>query len=487
VIAFFAVLLGAVVLGTVVLIVAPLRRRATEDHDDHDAADAELLAARQAALQTIRELDFDYQLGNLATDDYYTLRERHKRDAIALLRARPAQAGADAADDPLDAAIEQAVRDLRQRRRDARTVASTGAAPSPGRCCPDCGRLAAPEDRFCAGCGAALAADAPTLGRPAAPPAPRRLPSSRRRAIGWLAGGAAVTLAMLGGVAWLTLAARWAQQDQQPLAQLPSQVQAVQALTFVPGQADAVLAGHRAGLLASADGGRTWRPRAAAGAVTALVASPARPQVVYAAGAGAVLTSVDGGQAWMPLRHDLPDADLRALAVDPEQADVLYAVAGGALIRSDDGGARWRRVGAQAPGAATGLAVASGLRGALYLATADQGVFVSPDGRSWANASGFVNGALPTRRIAALAYDPRSGDSFVMPTGERLAGALYAGTDRGLFKSSDGGGSWTRLPLETDVAALAVNPANSAVLLVVDGRGRVFRSEDRGLTWRGER
>ena len=134
------------------------------------------------------------------------------------------------------------------------------------------------------------------------------------------------------------------------------------------------------------------------------------------------------------------------------------------------------------PRQVSGLVVAGG--GWLYLATLDQGVLTSRDGQTWAPASGFVTGALPTLQIAALTFDPRSGDSYLTPTGERLTGALYAGTDQGLFKSVDGGASWTRLPLQTDVKALAVHPSRSETLLVVDSRGRVFRSEDRGLTWK---
>ena len=66
----------------------------------------------------------------------------------------------------------------------------------------------------------------------------------------------------------------------------------------------------------------------------------------------------------------------------------------------------------------------------------------------------------------------------------RDRGALYAGTDRGLFQSLDGGGNWNRLPLQAGIAAVAFDPLNAGVLLSVDTQGRVFRSEDRGFTWR---
>ncbi|HLC29258.1 MAG TPA: hypothetical protein VJM51_00565, partial [Dehalococcoidia bacterium] len=67
--------------------------------------------------------------------------------------------------------------------------------------------------------------------------------------------------------------------------------------------------------------------------------------------------------------------------------------------------------------------------------------------------------------------------------GAVMTGALYAGIDDGLFKSTDGGGSWNRLPFAVGVQALALDPSNSGTIYVVDRQGRVFRSADRGLTW----
>jgi hypothetical protein len=157
----------------------------------------------------------------------------------------------------------------------------------------------------------------------------------------------------------------------------------------------------------------------------------------------------------------------------------------GAGSASDDDGARWQRWSDQLPSSVTAMAAATGGHPALYVATADQGVLASDDGRAWRPANGVVNGALPTLRVSSLAFDPRSGDSYVSSSGNVLTGAVYAGTDRGLFKSIDGGSSWTRLSLESDVAAIAVHPGDSQLLMVVDSRGQVFRSDDRGITWPG--
>ena len=179
----FALLLALVVIGAAALILAPLRSGAAEGPEsdgrtgtEDDPEVANLIAAREAALQTIQELDFDYRLGNLAEDDYRDLRQRHKLHAIALLKATQQTLGQGPRDgrtaessDPVDLEIERAVQAHRQTRRMADPVSGVAAAVAAGAvagangarsvvetACPDCGRLLRPDDRFCSGCGAAI-------------------------------------------------------------------------------------------------------------------------------------------------------------------------------------------------------------------------------------------------------------------------------------------------------------------------------------------
>ncbi|MBI4491662.1 MAG: hypothetical protein HY690_02585 [Chloroflexi bacterium] len=125
----FAVLLAAVALGMVALVLAPLRRPPTPGLEAADPA-ADLLAAREAALQALRELDFDYRLGNLAETDYRALRERHKLQAIALLKATNGRSEGEA--DALDAEIERAVRAPHPGIAGPAYPPSLGSGPRPG-------------------------------------------------------------------------------------------------------------------------------------------------------------------------------------------------------------------------------------------------------------------------------------------------------------------------------------------------------------------
>jgi hypothetical protein len=128
----------------------------------------ELLGQRDAAMQALRELNFDHRMGKISDEDFAMFELNLKQHAADTLRALD-QWEAQTADD-LDADLERAIAARR-----SHLAASTQA-------CPSCGRAAADEDRFCATCGTALAvvAEPDTVaapegvvctkcGRPAAP------------------------------------------------------------------------------------------------------------------------------------------------------------------------------------------------------------------------------------------------------------------------------------------------------------------------------
>jgi photosystem II stability/assembly factor-like uncharacterized protein len=89
-----------------------------------------------------------------------------------------------------------------------------------------------------------------------------------------------------------------------------------------------------------------------------------------------------------------------------------------------------------------------------------------------------VNG-LESRRVIALAVDPAARQT------------VYAGTEGGLYKTTDGAATWSKLPFPGNIAvALAVSPAQPKRVLAIkfhDGKGEVFRSDDGGQTWGARR
>ena len=121
----------------------------------------------------------------------------------------------------------------------------------------------------------------------------------------------------------------------------------------------------------------------------------------------------------------------------------------------------------------------------LYAGT-DRGVYRSDDaGVSWRAA----NAGLPAFRVQTIAIDSTSPST------------LYAGTltpngvdSVGIFKSTDGGASWTDINLglfdpitaigPLDVWSLAIDPKNPNTILAGSRFSEIFKSVDGGQTWR---
>src|SRR5262249_37762981 len=62
---------------------------------------------------------------------------------------------------------------------------------------------------------------------------------------------------------------------------------------------------------------------------------------------------------------------------------------------------------------------------------------------------------------------------------------LYAGTSKGVFKSTNGGASWSAANsgLETSINSLAIDPLKPSTLYAATWDRGVFKSTDAGSTW----
>ncbi len=95
-----------VTLAAFVFVAWPLVRRSRLAGMD---GESDLLMERDLAIEDLRELDFDHDLGNLSEEDHQRLREQSKRRAVAVLRRLQAQ------ESHIDEEIEQAVAALRRK------------------------------------------------------------------------------------------------------------------------------------------------------------------------------------------------------------------------------------------------------------------------------------------------------------------------------------------------------------------------------------
>ena len=127
-------------------------------------------------------------------------------------------------------------------------------------------------------------------------------------------------------------------------------------------------------LLASADGGRTWKQRTPPGPVLDLAIDPRDGDRIVAAGERGLSVSGDGGERWRPL----PPDRIGLLAWTEDR--LVLADAAGDVHASDDDGRTFAKVGS----VGAQPAALSAHEGQLLAALHDNTVHVSADGgRTW--------------------------------------------------------------------------------------------------------
>ena len=224
------------------------------------------------------------------------------------------------------------------------------------------------------------------------------------------------------------------------------------------------LGGHEA-VVVSSDGGRAWRrvrsldgADAMGWAVTAgAVWVGGHPGLYRSTDAGATFTSVTGAA-----RVD----DVHALGA---AAGTLYLASPRAgLLASTDGGRSWQARNSAAGRTVMGtVLVDPGDPARLVAADMASGVVASTDGGRTFTALGGPRGAM------AAAWNPTNIE-------EILAVGMGGGA-----RSTDGGVTWRPLPVPSGVSAISYDPTGATVYAgALDGRqARLYRSSDGGATW----
>ncbi|WP_435183152.1 WD40/YVTN/BNR-like repeat-containing protein [Halobellus sp. EA9] len=245
--------------------------------------------------------------------------------------------------------------------------------------------------------------------------------------------------------------------------------------------------------------------------VTSVTVAPHDPDVVYAGTEpSAVYRSTDGGDTWEELSGltDLPSAPewsfpprpdthhVRWVEVDPSDPDHLYvAVEAGALIQTHDGGDTWEERSPTTRRDTHSMAIHPDAPDRVRAAAGDGYAESDDAGRNWT----FPQDGLKHRYCWSVAIDPGDPDRVLLsaaasarrahtperaasylyrqdgsanevdatwerlddagvPTGEGVlrptlsggteAGELFALTDRGLYRTGDGGGAFERVEIE---------------------------------------
>jgi photosystem II stability/assembly factor-like uncharacterized protein len=245
----------------------------------------------------------------------------------------------------------------------------------------------------------------------------------------------------------------------------------------------------------------------------AVAGSTARPQEYYfGATGGGLWKTVDGGQSWRPTSDGhFKSSSVGAVAVCQSNPDVVYAgmgevqlrgniMQGDGVYKSADGGKSWTHVGLGESQVVARIRIDpkncdlayAAVFGHPYGPHAERGVFKTTDGgKSWKKVL-FRNdktGAVD------LTIDPSNPQVLYATLWEayRTSWMLSSGgAGSGLFKSTDGGETWSELTRNAGLpkgmwgkAGVTVSgaDANRVYAIVEAEEGGVFRSDDAGKSW----
>ena len=202
------------------------------------------------------------------------------------------------------------------------------------------------------------------------------------------------------------------------------------------------------------------------GRVTDMVVDPVRANTVYAGAAtGGVWRSTDGGVTFASTWPTTITPSIGALAIT--SSGTLYAGTGEAnpgggsvtfpgngVFRSNDGGATWipsglagsDRIGRLAIDPTNSNRIFAAATGSLFVPGGVRGLYRTTDGgATWQLV---LAGANATTGAVDVAIDPSNPSRvFVAMWDHRRTpeGRTYGGVGSGIYRSTDGGATWTRL------------------------------------------
>ncbi len=181
----------------------------------------------------------------------------------------------------------------------------------------------------------------------------------------------------------------------------------------------------------------------------------------FGAAAGGIWKTTDYGATWKPISDAAHITSIGALAVAPSNHDVIYAGTGESALRGD--------------------------------ITFGNGVYRTVDGgKSWANI-----GLKDSRQIGAVIVDPRNADTVLVAA---IGHAFGPNQERGVYRTTDGGRTWTRVLYRDDQTGaidVTFDPTDPKIVYAAlwqvrrqpwnfssggPGSG-LFRSSDGGVTW----
>ncbi|HEX7325745.1 MAG TPA: hypothetical protein VF292_10400 [Rhodanobacteraceae bacterium] len=260
-----------------------------------------------------------------------------------------------------------------------------------------------------------------------------------------------------------------------------------------------------------------WRPIGPlrGGRGRAISGVPSEPSVFYfGVDDGGVWKSTDYGNSWKPIFDKEPTSSIGALAVSVSDPNVIYVGTGEATIRPDqatgmgmykstNAGKTWQYIGLRKTQDIAWVAVDHhnpnrvfiAAMGDIYGHNAERGIYRSLDGgKTWKKVL-YTN---PYTSGDQVLIDPKNPQIVYATMWQQQQApwenGQFGGTDGGIYKSTDGGTTWTKLTqglpaVQQALLAIAPSDPNRIYASVSSGPGApdggvtLYRSDNAGASW----
>jgi len=273
-------------------------------------------------------------------------------------------------------------------------------------------------------------------------------------------------------------------------------------------------------------GNLIWRsvgPEFCGGRIEAIACHPDEPYTFYVgAGSGNLWKTVNNGTTWEPIFENESTFAIGCVTIAPSDPKILWigtgevlmarsSYAGTGVFKSTDAGKTWQNMGLHDSHHVSQIVIDPKNPNVVYAASLgrnygpnqERGVFKTTDGgRNWEKVL-YISEHVG---IVELEMDPSDNKTMYAAAWERERKAwnnIAFGEGSGLYKTTDAGKTWKRLTKGLPAGeyagrfGLAIAPSDPKIIYALldnhepppagtdrQGTGEVYRSDDKGETWR---
>ncbi|MCB9919725.1 MAG: hypothetical protein H6832_15090 [Planctomycetes bacterium] len=281
----------------------------------------------------------------------------------------------------------------------------------------------------------------------------------------------------------------------------------------LPAQDEAPIPNDKDSALLQGLHARSIGPAGMSGRVTALAARDDDPDTIFVgAASGGLWRTENAGMTWTPLFDEQKVASIGAIALDPKHPQRIWVgtgeafprnsvASGDGLYRSDDAGTTWTHLGLRESERIGNILVSEtdsdtawiGVVGKAWGPGDERGVYKTTDGGKTLRRVLHVDDRTGCADLVQHPQDPNTLFAAMWSFRRRPYDFVSGGKGSGLWRSHDGGETWTRLEAKDGLPkgelgriGIAIARSNPDVVyaLVEAKKSALLRSDDGGRSFR---